>query len=477
MRSQGRKFGLAYILVPVIATLAAGAGKRTTLVLENVPSEIDGMPCAVRGIMVKYPKVEVTLTGSKQLDGTSVYQLAGDTTFKWANNSPPHKAKGTRTAWSTIDGYTLGNVLSFETGKPFFLGGGRDVIASTEAVAAADIVDPEKDALMRKALGGRRRAGNWSQYLGPFAAADATSTAAVTFRPVFYLPIGERAGEKRGRYAVPSGWISGKRGATCSGQDSGALEVTLPSTMDNLALTWTTSGDEGKFEVFVIVKLCDPSKLPAAPPFNIDLLEPGNNSAWINAPAGIISFLAAMKALAADGSMQLHSYTNLELHLHGTPVAHSIVSENALAHALSLDEDEGFTFSHTDLTRASEAAAARRNNIGVPLYLHRGSILDALGSDQEGAVKVKIVTSGESAHRFVCGYRSLNTDAFRQSAETWAAGLGSACSGEAKVARMEPASDNGNAIGSEAMKSLLPGTVRLVNASAVAAVANEKVPG
>lgn len=475
MRSQGRKFGLGYVLIPVLATLAAGAGNRTTLVLENIPSEIDGMPVAVRGIVVKYPKAEITLTGSKQLDGTSMYQLAGSTTFKWANNSPPHKAKGTRTAWSTLDGYTLGNMLAFETGKPFFLGGGRDVVAFTGAVAAADVITPDKDELILKALGGRKRSGNWSQYLGSFAAADTTSTAAVALRPLFYLPIGERAGEKRGRFAVPAGWVSGKRGASCSGQDSGALEVTLPSATDGLSITWTTSGDDGKFEVFVIAKLCDPSKVPAPLPFNVELLEPGNNSAWINAPEGIITWLGAMKALV-DGAMQSHSYTNLELHLHGTPVAHSIASENAIAHALALDEEDGFTFSHVDSAHSSEAAAARRNNIGVPLFQHRGSLMDALGSDQAGAVKVKIVTSGESSHRFVCAYRCLASDAFRQAAEEWARGLGASCSGSAVVARMEPASENGNAIGSEAMKALLPGTVRIVDAAKAAAV-DTKAPG
>ena len=476
MRSQGRKFGLDYIMIPVIATVASGAGKRTTIVLENIPAEIDGMPVCVRGLAVKYPQVDFALTGSTQMDGCCAYELAGDSTFKWAANSPPHKGKGTRTAWSTLDGHTLGNVLAFETGAPFFLGGGRDVIANGEDVAAADATDTDKETLTRRNLRGRRRAGNWAQFLGSFAAADATSTAAVSMRPWFYYAIGERAREMRGRFAVPSGWVSGKRGASCSGQDAGSLEITLPATMADLALTWTTTGDSGKFEVFVIAKLVDPSKLPAPLPFNIDELEPGNNSAWINAPSGIITLLAAMKKLAANGDMQAHGYTNLELHQHGTPVAHAIVAENIVAQALALNEDEGFTISHVDTGRLSAAPAARRLNNMVPLFLHRGSLLSALGSDAEGAVKVKIVSTTETSHRFVCGYRSLMNDSFRQAAESWAQGLGSSCSGEAKVARMEPAAANGNAIGSEAMKSLLPGTTRILDAKAVAA-AGDKGPG
>lgn len=474
--SQGRDRGQTWDDQRVFSVVARTPGQNNQLFLSEIPSALGGLPFGVKYIMVVYPLATFNLTAATNAiaDGVSMAQLYGTLSMYLAAQCPFHVAAGTRALFEAIDAYSLLQVLGFVSGAPCIGANDLSELSVTGAAPATDSLNPDKEELTRVPMGGQRRSGSWLQWLGPFYGSDATGTATISFRPVLLIPVGLRYGEDPESQVVPANWFNGQKTGRgqCSQQNAGYMNIILPSTVDNLAITWDIASGTNTFDVWALGALMDQTSIPSPQLPIIEEVRPGTDTKITTLPPGIYEFIAAMKQLTSAGAMQSHSYTNVALTQNGIDRINPFVDERLYSMSLGWmppTGEAGYSIARQDAVRAALAPAVRRMNCCVPLYMSRGQLTKCIGSDEGNCLRITVNASGETTHRWVVARRHFLTEAFKKAAEAWALGAAAACGTDGPTTAKEPVfvntAANGNLIASPSLSAIVPGAVKIGLAS------------
>ncbi len=422
MKLKGKEYGTEPRVFKIFDRVITSATAEQRVSFENIPKESRGKRLALVGLVLELPLAAFTGAGSKSGDGVSISQLLGDVSIAYAAGSPEAAALGHQMMVDRVDGPALLQLLSARSGVGVIAGLGHSVSWS-QTVAAADVTGPGKIGCAQT-LARTIANGNWLQFVGPTFAADATTTLAFSERVRIYLPLGLRA--RHGfEHAIPVPDLAGQGYGTCtSGGAAGWLSFVLGQTVDGQAVTWTTSGDNARLEVHAVcVEVED--KLAMPPAWCIDKFETQEKTITLN--PGAHEFIGFVKALNA-GAQPAHDYTLVSLRVDGDELLPTEAGDHmAVMCAIHNTAEHGFGFSETDTALPAITQTARRANFCYPLYFsYAGSLLQMVGSDREGAVKVQIVTTSEASHRLLASRYAPITDGQRRAAEEQGAG-GATC--------------------------------------------------
>lgn len=456
MKVNGKEYGLAVRTFKFHEKVISSATSAQRISFEGLPKESRGKRLALLGVVLELPLAAWTQAASKNCDGVSIAQLLGEVSIAYAAGSPEKEALGHQMMVDRVDGPALLQVLSARSGHGVICSIGHDATVSA-TVGASDIIGPSKIGNLQT-LAQVVANGSWLQFVGPTIVSDSTTSAAASEKVRIFLPLGLRAGHGF-EHAIPVPDLAGEGYGTCtSGGSAGWISITLGQSVDGQSVTWTTSGDNGILEAHAVcVEVSD--KLPMPPAWTIDKFDTTEKTISLN--PGAHEFIGFVKELSS-GAMAAHDYTLVSLRVDGDEMLAGEASEHIkLMSAMHNSNRSRFGFSEVDAALPGITQTARRANFCFPLFFqYGGSLLQAIGSDRPGAMKVQVVTTGETTHRLLASRYAPITDGQRRAAEEQGSG---GCVCKCDDGKEAPASvavvnaRNGNAVSlSSPMAKILP---------------------
>ncbi len=446
MDIRGEYFGEDEVCQRVGAVAVTDPTRPFEIDFEDLPGQIDGKPVSVVGFALVLPRAQWSQAVSTLADGLTVAQLLSEVTIEYAANSAPHRGLGHRQLVSKMDGPRLLNVLTQLSGRAPFpgLGSNRTIPADVGTAATG----PSSAALLEALATGQKVSGDHLHGLGPFAVSTGGGASAVDERITVAFWVGERWGHEDA--AMPAEVFKGAHG--CKGADPGRITILLNTAVDGQAVTWSAGGAANEqAELYVVLRKSGAKQVAGNA---LEIVEKPFTRETQPIPAGHIAFLGFCKPLLL-GAMESHDYTDVALTFDGTPMIESRVSDHLrLLNVLHTRQGAGFGYARTDAAYTANTQKGRRLNWCLPLIQAQqgASLLRMRGSDRDGCMKVRVVTSGETTHHLIVA-RYVVWDSAQRAALVQAAQSG--C-GEAVAVELQPNLRNGNKAASTALADGVP---------------------
>lgn len=368
----------------------SSAGAVTRIVFDKGFDNIrDGYIRCVSGFTLVGPPCSFTPANNSMGDGLSYAQAIQASSLEVAEGSPPHLALGTRLLWESLDGPRLFQMLDWmSNGVPFIH------LSNSNWRLQASGVDQTSEQGFNSVKRKVRR--GLLQNQGPVYDSDGAA-ASTSWTPTWHFAIGRRYGEKLEETAVPLSWLGGECGPC--GKGTGSLSVTLSSTIDNNAVTWTTATKGALYIHFVDV----PAYRAPAPQLPVIFTRSDNQQIYESKRIHH-AWLGILPPLESDGDMPTSSYTRVTSRTGGVEDINPLMSEHLsqmayLSQSGALGEPGLWDVDTTQQT-LTHNARTRLVRWGLPLHLYRGSVFFGPGSLDLPTV-LKFETHSETTHHVI----------------------------------------------------------------------------